>query len=465
MSHFQRTLARGPKKSALIFVLSCLIVSIMVSACASGANAAPASGQQPEAQSTEVAANTESPASTAVETSPEKVTLELWDITESESYDAWWEDFLKQYQADHPEVTIHKTSFDTVTYDDKLLAAMSVGNPPDIFYNIAGESVAKYVRTGKVAALDGMIDESVWSQGLLNGLKWDGKLYGVPIAPYTLVLWYNKGVFSDLNLTPPATWDELIGDCATIKKAGIVPIALGNQAKWPFMIYFEYLLYAYGGPDILSNATFGADGKSWKDEAFLKAADKTVELINSGCFPDSFNGFDHSNANGLFFNDQAAMDLMGSWLPGVAKADAPAGFEMGFLYFPTPSDAEFSMGEGGGLNVGLDMFSVSADSPNKQAAVDLLNEFGKQAGKFSAAAGNIPAVKDATVEDPMMADLAEAVTGASFVFGSGDRILPAPVVDPYLNNLQALSLGDLSPQQFVDEMTATIDREKANFNK
>ena len=47
---------------------------------------------------------------------------------------------------------------------------------------------------------------------LKDNLKWKGTYYGVPMNFATLLLYYNKTIFTEAGLdpeTPPATWDEL----------------------------------------------------------------------------------------------------------------------------------------------------------------------------------------------------------------------------------------------------------------
>ena len=44
---------------------------------------------------------------------------------------------------------------------------------------------------------------------------------------------YNKKVFEDAGVDePPKTWTEFLAACEKIKKAGKIPIALGNQTPW-----------------------------------------------------------------------------------------------------------------------------------------------------------------------------------------------------------------------------------------
>jgi raffinose/stachyose/melibiose transport system substrate-binding protein len=44
----------------------------------------------------------------------------------------------------------------------------------------------------------------------------DGKIYGVPMASQTCVIFYNMDIYSKLGLTIPVTWDASIANLEAI---------------------------------------------------------------------------------------------------------------------------------------------------------------------------------------------------------------------------------------------------------
>lgn len=52
---------------------------------------------------------------------------------------------------------------------------------------------------------------------LREAAKIDGKIYGMPFNKSTEVIWYNKTLFDELNLTPPTNYDELVKVAKEIK--------------------------------------------------------------------------------------------------------------------------------------------------------------------------------------------------------------------------------------------------------
>jgi len=97
----------------------------------------------------------------------------------------------------------------------------------------------------------------------MGDLTFDGKIYGVPNSGVQPVLfYYNKDIFSKLHLNPPQTWNELLQAVTKLKQQNIIPIALAGGSKWPYLMYEEYLVDRYGGPDAF-NAVLANQGNSW----------------------------------------------------------------------------------------------------------------------------------------------------------------------------------------------------------
>src|SRR5690606_38299747 len=66
------------------------------------------------------------------------------------------------------------------------------------------------------------IDIDDFFEGFMYNSVADGQVWGIPWQRSTPILYYNKGVFSEVGLdpeTPPATWDELV-EYATLTQVG-----------------------------------------------------------------------------------------------------------------------------------------------------------------------------------------------------------------------------------------------------
>src|SRR5205807_111930 len=119
-----------------------------------------------------------------------------------------------------------------------LKTRMLGGDPPDSFQVHAGhELIDTWVRNGSMEPLTGLFKAEGWTtampRGLLDILSYKGDIWSVPVNIHRAnVLWYNKKIFADAHLAPPATLDEFFKDADALKAKGIVPFALGDKEGW-----------------------------------------------------------------------------------------------------------------------------------------------------------------------------------------------------------------------------------------
>src|SRR5437588_3634303 len=136
-----------------------------------------------------------------------------------------------------------------------LKTRMLGGDPPDSFQVHAGhELIDTWVRNGSMEPLTGLFKAEGWTtamqRGLLDILSYKGDIWSVPVNIHRAnVLWYNKKIFADAHLAPPATLDEFFKDADALKAKGIVPFALGDKEGWEAGHAFEAVLIAALGAD------------------------------------------------------------------------------------------------------------------------------------------------------------------------------------------------------------------------
>ncbi|QQE79825.1 ABC transporter substrate-binding protein [Alicyclobacillus sp. SO9] len=135
---------------------------------------------------------------------------------------------VKQFNAAHPD--IHVTATYQGSYSgggpeqQKLLAALASGNPPDLA-QIEVNSMGVFANSGKLMDLTSFMNQSSvdkpsnFLNGMLVSTKWDGKYYGVPLNRSVPVLFYNETMFKKAGITnPPKTWNDVITDAKKLTK-------------------------------------------------------------------------------------------------------------------------------------------------------------------------------------------------------------------------------------------------------
>ena len=263
---------------------------------------------------------------------------------------------------------------------NKYQTEVAAGGGPDMFV-APNDSLGDWVRADMVLALDDMLAGKLdgVSQTGVDGMKVDGKLYGVPESAKAVAFYYNKSMVDK----PPTTTDELL---QMVKDGKKLQLYLGAYHMFG-------LTGAFGGKLLDENGACIADQAGWAE-----AMQYVLDLKAAGAIVES----DYAKAETPFRQGQAAMFLNGPWALGDYKKDL--GDNLGVVMIPS--------GPGGKANPlnGIDGFYVNPNSQNPQAAVDLaLFLSGKDSAQvYTDKAGHVPIRSDVKAADPLVSAFAEA---------------------------------------------------------
>ncbi|MEV6250364.1 extracellular solute-binding protein [Streptomyces sp. NPDC051742] len=168
-----------------------------------------------------------------------------------------WKEDVAEFNKTYPNVTIEGRSTPGQCLEPPRFTAMlKAKSQPDVFYTYftdlpqvlsedGAADITAYVND-KTVPLLGDIDPNV-----LNSLKHDGKLYGLPTSNYTMGLLVNRKLFTQAGLdpdAPPRTWEELRAAAKKIAGlgdgiAGFGEYSAGNTGGW----HFTAQMYSVGG--------------------------------------------------------------------------------------------------------------------------------------------------------------------------------------------------------------------------
>ena len=199
-----------------------------------------------------------------------------------------------------------------------LKTRMLGGDPPDSFQVHAGhELIDTWVRNGSMEPLTGLFKAEGWTtampRGLLDILSYKGDIWSVPVNIHRAnVLWYNKKIFADAHLAPPATFDEFFKDADALKAKGIVPFALGDKEGWEAGHAFEAVLIAALGADGYRGLWTGTT--PWtgpKVTAALEIFKRMLAYANTDHAALTWDG-----AGEYIMGGKGAMMIMGDWANG-----------------------------------------------------------------------------------------------------------------------------------------------------
>lgn len=301
-----------------------LILSFVLTACS------------PKTEPTEAPADKK-----GTETASKEITLDVWTHEFQPLQDALTKKWIPEFEAKHPGIKIKMTSLPfagVVSYDAKLLAALSGGDGPDL-WDMGDWNYKTFLDNQFLAPLDPavfgyashqeMIDS--YLPGSLSVFTRDGQLYGLFSEHNTLALYYNLDMFEKAGIAPlptdkPVSWDELGKIAAQLYKADPntkAPVQMGYQfgffanyrsAQW-YAQNFYALMRQYGQDDLF------IDGKPAADTEAVK---KALQVISD--YTHKHKAYDPTFINNWFADfpqGRIGMVLAGTWFEPAIKQNNP----------------------------------------------------------------------------------------------------------------------------------------------
>ncbi|MBM9505382.1 extracellular solute-binding protein [Actinacidiphila acididurans] len=261
-------------------------------------------------------------------------TITYWDTSDAKNEAPAYQALVKDFEAKYPKIKVTYQNVDFTTVEQKFKAAAQSGKgAPDVIRTDVG-LIPEYASLHYIAPLDGTAalgSTQDFLPGPLNTTKYDGKTYGVPSVTDTLGLLWNKRIFARAGIAkPPATWDELIADSATIKAK--VPGVTGTYVNPDS--YFLFPLLFGEGADLADPAAKKVTINSPQAVAAVTEAKKIYDT--SSMKVDFANAYDNMQTS--FRTGKVAMIVQGPWsVSDDLTGSAFQGKESDLGYAPVPA--------------------------------------------------------------------------------------------------------------------------------
>lgn len=282
----------------------------------------------------------------------------------------------QQFSDDYAKMTGTKVTYQVVAgnYLAKMLDQFADGSAPDAFY-IADSSLAKLIDNHSVQPLDDYLsqpDVALKFDDTFSGLsRWckglDGKIYGIPVDCSPKVMWFNKVILDDAEVsTDPATafdsgtWtQDACGEMfSRVRASGKRAAVLENN-------WFDTLswLTTFGGTtfDDAGKSIVDADDKSRSAGAWLLEQLKSGNIVYGSTLPKG------QPPNSLFYSGQLATLGYGRWeLPNLVKLPKS---RMRYDIAPFPSEDGKTVAPVGVYTAAM---AVNGNAKNKEGALKFL---------------------------------------------------------------------------------------------
>ena len=397
------------------------------------------------------------------ELSQKTTEIEFWHGFAAHEIAALQEMLDKRFAAVHPEIKVKAVGGATA---EKILAAISGGNPPDLVLLPAASVIGTWAKNGVIQPLteritSSGIDLNVYVPAGIEQCKLEDTYYALPFVNFNSALYWNKDLFKAAGLdpeTPPKTTDDILALAETLTKKdgdrisqiGVLP-ALGLQE----------MAWRFGGDWYDSHhgtVTANAD-------ANLQALQFELDVANKAGGVDAVKRFQGSlptgggAADNPFYQGKIAVLMDGCWQVAFIGQYASQ-LNYGVAAMPAPSNVS----NGATVNtLGTNPIAIPTGAKHEQEAWELLQFLStdvETSREFSKVVANIPQLKAATTnftDDPRLkvfVDLSQA---------KGARHFPVlPISGEYIDGITTLEsavlTGETDPQPGLDQLQADMQK-------
>jgi len=275
----------------------------------------------------------------------------------------------------------------------------------------------------------------------VENFTYEDEFYCAPKDFSTLQLVINKGLWDAAGLTDediPTTWEELADVAQTLTKDGVVGLGFGPeyQRVGVFMAQAGGALVEDG--EAVANSQENVDALTYVQDNMVAGTFAYSSDVGAGWGGEAFG------------KELVAMTIEGNWITGAMTNDFP---DIDYVVVELPEGSA-----GKGTLQFTNCWGMAADSPNQQAALELI-EFltsTEQQLAFSEAFGVMPSIESAaqqwTEDNP---ELAAFLAGADYAQGVPTYEGTADVITDFNAQLEGLKNGD--PQQILDSVQSNLE--------
>ncbi len=424
-----RTTRRTTGFAAAMLVLS--LLALLLGACGS-AN-----------KNNDSSEGTASPSPSESKKEPVMISL----VTSADWYNDTWKEIVKRYETHSGNKVDVQLLPGGKEFRKTVNTRLATQDFPDVLFYYGNQSVLGELQAEKnlVSFKDSEFVQRMTLTNFQGG-------YAAPVSGVNASgVLYNKGVFEQLNIAVPQTYDELLAALETVKKAGITPVYVSGKDAWTLQL-FSFAGFANvfkDRPDVMEQ--INTHKLTFPEIPELgDLLRKQVELKEKGYYNDDLFSATYDGMHEALANGTAAMTFtFTTALPAILSKYPDADIGM----FPLPyQDNYVQIFEPNAAYV----FKNAKHASEGQAFIDYITS-PEILEYYYGEIKEIPVFRGINVEpDPITAPLTAVVlegkTGTDF---AGSTIAP---ISPFDTTLQDMLLGNLTPDQVTETIQANMEK-------
>lgn len=281
---------------------------------------------------------------------------------------------------------------------------------------------------------------------------------GVPSVPFQMNiegLFYNKKIFAAHHLAIPKTFNQLLADAATLKKANIIPISASGSSGWTISRWVGVLLFRELGPNAMK--LIAEKKASLTSPAYMKAAEQVAQMGKDGYFSPGITNLSYNAAVAQFLDGKSAMMYMGTWLLAqINSSQNKVGRNnIGFMPFPAVPGGKGSIDQYPANTGSPNVINPHLYGPKAQAWLKCIAQnYGsaslKDQGVFTGFRTNQPVAG----LSPLTHTIQQTINSAKQSVLWFEALFGLKANDDASGNAAALVTGAMSPQQYMGILQA-----------
>jgi multiple sugar transport system substrate-binding protein len=249
-------------------------------------------------------------------------------------------------------ITLNKADFDP----QKFAAQLASGDVPDVV-QMDRSDVAEYAAKGLIYPLDqcysanNVKPDSHYYPAVIDSMKYQGKIYGIPQFWQTAALMLNMRVLdkagvkaSDFDTSDPSKVLAAVKKLTKFDSSGnptlmgLDPNMPGNASSW-FLVFGGKIMDANGKPTL--NDANNIKALTWLKKLYNEEGgyDKAKSFSNT---------FDYFGNDNQFAKDQVAAEFNQQWYPNVLTGNT-AGVDISGIALKNPQDQSIGIADGAAL--------------------------------------------------------------------------------------------------------------------
>ncbi|PUB18453.1 ABC transporter substrate-binding protein [Yoonia sediminilitoris] len=181
-----------------------------------------------------------------------------------------------------------------------------------------GRQAEELIEAGLLLDLTDVAEAGGWRDivnpsSLLDSCTLDGRIYCVPVNIHSAQwLWLSHDAYEKAGVAVPSDWNEFVASAPALEKAGVTPLAMGQQG-WQQNLAFGAITIAVAGLDAWREVTVNKNAdvaRGPEYTAVFEAVASARELARES------NVQDWNQATNMVITGTAGAQLMGDWAQG-----------------------------------------------------------------------------------------------------------------------------------------------------